>query len=262
MPRRRGDGLLQVAQPLAKWLGDSPLPAWTADIEIEFMIELLGSQPSQPVAREWLLKRQREQLEAELHRLGASAVEASAAATALVEETAEGLTEESLPLNPTMFYREPGTGRPVLADYQWVGYLKDRISGYRMRRPARRGTGTALIQPEEVAAHCWVEPRWITLYRPDGTPVEAPEEELCQRPLRRSGMGKDITAIAASEQILPPFRCQFRLVVTSPLDGHLITPTHVALALAIGRYHGFGQWRGGGKGRFTVLRYDVEGWEE
>ena len=264
MTRRKSEAasarLVEVADALLPWLRELP-PAWAADVEVEFFVEVLGSQPSLPIAREWLLKRQKDTLSTELQKIGASALESDEIAAALVEETGAAIPDEPLPLNPTVFYRDRWTGRPVFADYQWVGFFKDRISVYRMRRPARRGTGTALIRPEDVASYLSVWPRWIPLYRPDGSPVEAPEEELCQRPLRRRGIGKDVTAIAASEQILPPFRCQFRVVVFSPDDGHVITPSHVALALALGRYHGFLQWRNGGKGRFTVTRFDVQGWD-
>ncbi|MCS7295537.1 MAG: hypothetical protein NZ761_09090 [Dehalococcoidia bacterium] len=245
----------EVVSPLSRWLRDRATVHWEADVTVVFVTQLLGSTPPPGVGLDFLTERQKEKLREEL------------GPEAPVDELlAEPVAEPAAAEETTGFTCFPRVeGRPVLLDYQWKGYFKEKLEQLRLTRPSFRGKGqTARLRPEDVTQYLFVLPSTLFLETPDGEPVTEERVGLYVRPVRfRSRYGATQTALSVSEALQPPIVCRYRLEVRRPVTGETIwTPYQVAQMLELGERHGFGQFRNGGFGRFLVQEFEVRGWDE
>lgn len=147
---------------------------------------------------------------------------------------AEAVEEKAMTVFPRM-----DDGTPFVWDYQWKGFFKDSCG---MLRRADGSKSKALkAYKKEIDGLVFVEPRRIPLVLPDGGDIGE-----CQRPLRASTAQGERIALAHSETV-PAGTVQELDVVLLKDD---LEP-YVREWLDYGRYHGTGQWRNSGKGRFV-----------
>lgn len=248
---------------LEPWLEHS-VQAFEVAVRVMFTRNVLATWPASDVATHWLLSRQRERIIEEQRRQGLSPVEAEQAAERLLAaefDVPEGMED---PVGLTVFPRLGN--KPVVLDYQWRGFFKEALEALRLTRPGRRKE-RVLLHRGDVALYLHVVPEAIVFVREDGREVTEDEIVLFSRPVQRRQYGAGATsAIKTSEMLIAsaekPLYQEFVIRALRPVDGHIWRPHDVAQLLAFGEHYGFQGWRGGGFGRFTVLRFDVTGWEE
>lgn len=233
---------------------------WKADVTIEFISPVLGSQPSTNIGLAHLRTKQIRQLARELKKVLRSEEQANEVARAEIMETLESLAEQKeQEENVTVFPRDR-EGRIVLLSHQIEGYLKERAQLLRPQRPSRRGSGQALLTRQDVVSYLFVLPDVIPLLRPDGSVVTEEDIKIYQRPLRRDGgaPGKQAVAIAYSEIVEPPVVASFTVEAHGPLSGEPVwEPEHLEALLEYGERYGLGQFRNGGYGRFILTSFTV-----
>lgn len=140
---------------------------------------------------------------------------------------------EQLEKGTTAFHKL--NGKPIFYDYQVKGFLKNAgqvFNGLRNVKNLR----------SKVENLVFIMPRQIEIHMPDGGEIT-----FCERPLRAQTMQGPRTSLARSEQ-LPDgswFECVLKIY-----DGPISEPLINDL-LSYGADVGIGQWRGGGRGRFT-----------
>ena len=189
-------------------------------VKVEYTEELLGTASANPdIHSEFVASKAPDapSMEEEVAALGAEAVEGKAT---------------------TVFPRlEDGT--PFTWDYQWKGFFKDSCG---MLRRAD-GTKSAKLRAfkKEIDGLVFVEPRKVPLVLPDGAAVGE-----CQRPLRASTAQGERVALAHSETVPAGTVQEFDVVLLKEDLEPLVREW-----LEYGAYHGTGQWRNAGKGRFA-----------
>ena len=129
-------------------------------------------------------------------------------------------------------------GEPCTYDYQWRGFFKEACG------MLRRGTGykSAKLKAykKEIDGLVFVEPRMIPLVLPHGGEVGR-----CQRPLRAQTMQGDRVALANSETVPAGTVQEFDVILLKDDLEPMVLEW-----LDYGKYHGTGQWRNSGKGKF------------
>lgn len=183
-------------------------------LKVTFLTPVLGTQPQKDVASEYLGEK-----------VGVRADEL---------ETLPELLEKGT----TVFHRLPDTHEPLYYDFHVLGLLKEAGQAFNGKE------GLPKNLRSKVATYAFVRPRRIMLRLPDGAPLNGEYEE---RPLRAQTQQGPRTALARSEK-LPEgtsFTCEVGLL---PSD---VTEKVLRELLDYGIVKGFGQWRGGGWGRFT-----------
>lgn len=193
-------------------------------VTIEFITEVLGSSPA----------------DKNLH----SEYIASKAPDAKSKEeeiAAMGVTE-AINKDMTIFPKFED-GKPYFWDYQVRGFFKgacgflQRCKGEEISKESCK-----LKAYKKIIDGCiFVEPRKI--------PIEmAGEMTNCERPLRAQTAQGERVALANSEEIPAGSRITFNVLCLS--DAYAAA---VKEWLSYGYFHGMGQWRNGGKGRFKVV---------
>ena len=147
---------------------------------------------------------------------------------------AEAVEEKAM----TVFPKEDG--KPFTWDYQWKGFFKDSCG--MLRRADGTKSSKIKAYKKEIDGLVFVEPRKIPLVLPDGGAVGE-----CQRPLRASTAQGERIALAHSETVPAGTTQEFDIII---LRDDL--QEAVVEWLSYGRYHGTGQWRNSGKGRFEA----------
>lgn len=164
------------------------------------------------------------------------------------EEEADGVDMDEKGL--TVFPRD-SQEQLCLMDYQVKGFLKSALLTLRHQL----GIASAKAKAD---VYLFVEPRYIPIRR-HGQPV-LDEDEVLERPLRAQTMQGERVSLAASEMLQDPWEIELEITLL-PNDGTAksrpLTWEAVETALNYGAYHGLGQWRNAGYGRFRWERTDV-----
>jgi hypothetical protein len=155
----------------------------------------------------------------------------------------------------TVFPRN-NAGEPCFFDYQLRGFFKESCSmlarsngvdenGKKSRKKAVTLSGMETAYKKLVDGNIFVYPRKVPIcYEGDMS--------LCQRPLRASTPQGERITLACSEEIPEGAVIEFDVKIMRDHDVDL-----VAEWMAYGEYHGMGQWRNSGKGRFMVEKFVV-----
>ena len=189
-------------------------------VSVEFIEELLGTASANAeIHSEFIASKapDAQSIEEEVAAIGADAVE-----------------EKSMTIFPKL---EDGT--PFIYDYQWKGYFKDSCG--MLRRASGYKSKNLKAYKKEIDGLVFVEPRKIPLILPDGGSVGD-----CQRPLRAQTAQGERIALAHSETVPEGTRQEFDVVILKDDLEPLVIEW-----LEYGAYHGTGQWRNSGKGRFV-----------
>ena len=197
-------------------------------VKVRYTEELLGTASADPeLHRKFIASKAPDaaKLEDEVAALGVDAVE-----------------EKAMTVFPRM---EDGT--PFTWDYTWKGFFKDSC-GMLRRADDSKSKGLKAFK-KEIDGLIFVEPRKIPLKLPDGAEVGS-----CQRPLRASTPQGERVALANSETVPAGTTQEFDVVLLkADLEGYVLE------WLDYGRYHGTGQWRNSGAGRFVYEAFDEDG---
>ena len=188
----------------------------TFSLSIELITELLGSQPTKDVTTKYLAKR---------------------SGVAIPDDEIETLPD-ALEQFTTVFHHL-ADGAPCLYDYQVKGMLKESAE-------VLNGIHGVKALRSKVESTVFISPRRIRLSLPSGQDID-----YLERPLRAQTARGPRVALARSE-MLPTgttLRCGVEII-----DSKGITETILRELLDYGYYHGLGQWRTGGCGRF---RYEL-----
>lgn len=187
----------------------------TYKLKVTFLVGPLGTQPQKDVATEYITSKAADPTTGELPA-----------------DELETLPE-ALEKGTTAFHKL--NGQPIYYDYQVKGFLKDAGQVFN----GLRGVKNLRSKLDNLV---FVEPRQIALNMPDGAAIT-----FCERPLRAQTAQGPRTSLARSEELPAGTRFECRLVV---YDGPISEPLLRDL-LSYGERKGFGQWRNGGRGRFT-----------
>ena len=124
---------------------------------------------------------------------------------------------------------------PILFDYQVRGFFKEACG---MLRKVE-GTASSKLKAfkKEIDGLIFVEPRQIKL--------EGELGESCQRPLRASTAQGERIALSNSETMKAGTTATFTVICMVDKDVELVKEW-----LDYGYWHGLGQWRNSGKGRY------------
>lgn len=145
--------------------------------------------------------------------------------------------------------------KPILYDYQIRGFFKDS-AGFikkiasdddKAASKSKKNKEEPAYKTFKLTAHkkavdglIFVKPRMIELKLPDGAKITH-----CQRPLRAATPQGERIALANSEAVPAGTTCEFEVICLK--DDHM---DMVKEWLDYGEYHGIGQWRNSGKGKF------------
>lgn len=229
-------------------LENHPLIDKTFLATLYFETELLGSQPTQNIAIEFVKSRQIDALASDLKKDGLNHTAAVAAATEQVNATLDDGDDASGPLHITGFASD-ARGLHLWA-HQLKGLIKGTSKTFALKVPGKvKGDASATTDIQTkvyVRAVDWSQR--IPLMR-EGQRITEPDR-LYERPLRAQTPQGPRVSIAVSECLDPPVSCTFRIVT---LRGSRITREHLDTILSVGEFEGLGQWRSGGKGVFTYM---------
>lgn len=135
-------------------------------------------------------------------------------------------------------------GTPHFWDYHIRGFLKESAAAI---------TGKALTAyKSKIDRWVFVGPRRLPFYR-DGAVILSPESK-CERIVRAMTMQGPRTTPKKSETMLPGASLRFTITVL-PLGEREFTSEVLKSWFDYGQYCGFGEWRSGSNGRFTVTNW-------
>lgn len=186
----------------------------TYKLTVKFITGPLGTQPQRDVATEYITSKVADE-------------------NGNLPEDEVGTLPEELERGTTAFHKLDG--QPIFYDYQVKGFLKDAGGVF-------NGLRNVKALKSKIDNLVFVEPRQIALDLPAGAPIT-----FCERPLRAQTAQGPRTSLARSEQLPDGTSFTCRLVV---YDGPISEPLLRDL-LSYGEKKGMGQWRNGGRGRFT-----------
>lgn len=187
-------------------------------VKITLLEEMLGTAPPDP----------------EVYR---AYIASKAPDAATVEDEVESLgVDAAADSKMTIFHRDQD-GNPFLYDYQIRGFFKEACSALRM--VPKKKSATLKAYKKVIDLTILVDERMI--------PVEM-EGEIgkCERTLRAETMQGPRTALASSETVPAGATLTFTVRCLNPDHAK-----YVREWLNYGRYHGLGQWRNSGKGKFS-----------
>ena len=154
-------------------------------------------------------------------------------------EEVEAIGADAVEEKVTTVFPRLDDGTPFVYDYQWKGYFKDSCG--MLRRASGYKSKNLKAYKKEIDGLVFVEPRKIPLVMPEGETVGD-----CQRPLRAQTAQGERVALAHSETVPAGTTQEFDVVILKDDLEPLIIEW-----LEYGAYHGTGQWRNSGKGRFV-----------
>lgn len=165
-------------------------------------------------------------------------------ATTIEDEVAavgvDGVVEKS-----TTVFPRTAEGVPFIYDYQWRGYFKETCSFLRKIS----GTASSKIKAfkKQIDGLIFVKDRQ--------NPINVSGDiTLCQRPLRAQTPQGERVSLSCSEAIPVGSTNEFTVICMVDDDEKLIREW-----LDYGYYHGTGQWRNSGKGKFVWEELDDDG---
>ena len=141
----------------------------------------------------------------------------------------------------TVFRRIGDNGPPCITDYMVRGFFKAACGA--LRRSSKTESSKVTAYKRVVDTNVFIVEREIPLALPDGTEIE-----YLERPLRADTAQGPRVAIACSESAPENTSLSFTVEVLAECK---ITEKVLREWLDYGRYHGLGQWRGGGYGCFA-----------
>lgn len=194
------------------------------DVEVTYIDEVLGTSSADPNIHEEFIASK------------------APDAKSREEEVAAIGVEEAVEKAMTVFPRTDD-GRPFMWDYQWKGFFKDAC-GMLRRADATKSKGLKAYK-KEIDGLVFVAPRKIPFELPEGGEVGS-----CQRPLRAQTAQGERVALANSETVPEGTSMRFSVVVMRKELVPLVVEW-----LDYGMFHGSGQWRNSGKGRFAYRAY-------
>lgn len=176
---------------------------------------------------------------------------------ATVSEEVASVGVDEVVNNGTTVFPRTDKGEPFMYDYQIRGYFKE-TAGFMNRnekgKQSEKGADSKKKNPKILTAHkkaidgsLFVEPRKIVMNMSGAM-------GYCERPLRGQTAQGERIALARSETIPAGSTCEFTVVC---MDESL--ETFVYDWLEYGKYHGTGQWRNSGKGKFLYEILDENG---
>lgn len=165
----------------------------------------------------------------------------------MIETEVEEMTEKQT----TVFPRNPD-GSLFCWDYQVRGFFKEALwLGCELGDPAM-GTLSKWTIKRCVDSLLFVAERRIPFLTPDDKPIT--QVELLERPLRATTMRGERICLARSEVVCAGSKLSFTVQWLPCKDNkskYNIKREAVVWALDYAALKGFGQWRGGGFGRFS-----------
>lgn len=133
-------------------------------------------------------------------------------------------------------------GRPHLKDYHFKGFLKEAAK-------AKKQSGTVKQLRSKVVQFLFVSP--VVLYFSDDN-LKSDALEVFERPLRAETARGPRTTIARSDVVPAGTQISFTIQSLNPA----MTEKIISQLLWYGQYMGLGCFRGGGWGRFTVVKFE------
>jgi hypothetical protein len=155
---------------------------------------------------------------------------------------------ESAEIKGTTGFHKDEQGRPFVRDYQMRGYIKESLGA--LKQMPHSVAAKIPTHKQKVDLFFFVYPRVIPLIIPEGQSIG-----VCQRSLRAETMQGPRTTVVQSESV--PLGTSMEFVVASAVDMINIGKSRVGVrdlisqVMDYGIFHGFGQWRNSGKGRFN-----------
>lgn len=154
-----------------------------------------------------------------------------------VNEEAEAIpVDEALEKGTTVFPRT-ADDKPFLYDYQIRGYFKESCKFLKKVEGTKSSKEKAYKQ--KIDGLIFVKDRQNVINTDK-------EIGICERPLRASTPQGERISLSRSESIAEGATIEFTVVCMVDSDIDLVKEW-----LDYGRFHGTGQWRNSGKGRFT-----------
>lgn len=194
-------------------------------VRVLFVENVLGTAPNAEVYEEFLAKN------------------APDAPTRKEEVEALGV-DEMVEKGTTVFPRMKD-GSPFIYDYQWKGFFKEKCSF--LKKVTGSISGKITAHKKKIDGTIFVFPRKCKI-------TYVGDIDLCQRPLRASTAQGDRVALSCSEEIARRSMCEFNVKCMVPGDDKAVREW-----LNYGEYHGTGQWRNSGKGKFLWQELDDAG---
>lgn len=164
--------------------------------------------------------------------------------TSIEDEVAAVGVDEYAEKTTTVFPRTE-EGKPFIYDYQWKGYFKETCS-FLKKVTGTASSGIKAFKKEIDGLIFIKERKSIIELSGDIT--------LCQRPLRAQTAQGERISLSCSEAVPAGSTNTFTVQCMVDKDEALIREW-----LDYGFYHGTGQWRNSGKGRFVWEELDEEG---
>lgn len=180
---------------------------------------------------------------------------------AIAGEMTQEEIEEQIDKQTTVFPRHPkDKGNNCFCyDYQWRGFFKEALAlGTEIGEEAVKGLSKWTVK-KTVDSMVFITERRIDFVGEDGKPIV--EVKQLERPLRAQTMRGERICLARSEIIPAGTTLQFHLKWLenkNTKSTQKVTEDALVWALNYGALKGFGQWRGGGYGRFTYTIEEVD----
>jgi len=193
----------------------------TYNLKVRFITGPLGTQPQREVAEEFLVARAIE---------GGAAIVTPNGVQLPEDEVAT--IDQNVERGTTAFHKFQG--KPVYFDYQIKGFLKDAGLAF-------NGLSNVKNLRSKIDNYVFIEPRMIFLNFEGSI-------QYCDRPLRAMTAQGPRVSLARSEELPPDtwFECQIKTYDNGPITENILRQL-----LSYGEDKGMGQWRNGGRGRFT-----------
>lgn len=186
--------------------------------------------------------------------LGTKAADPAVFATYIATKRPEGpstdelASAESAEIKGTTGFHKDTAGNPFIYDYQIRGFLKESLGALK-QIPNSKVCGIPTYK-QKVDLFFFVYPRLIPLVIPDGQSIG-----VCERSLRAETMQGPRMTVVRSEEV--PIGTAMEFEVASVIEKvkigerSVLVEDVIAQTMDYGLFHGFGQWRNSGKGRFT-----------
>lgn len=165
-------------------------------------------------------------------------------ASTIEDEVASIGVDEYAERQMTVFPRT-SNGKPFIYDYQWKGYFKETCSF--LKKVPDTASSKIKAFKKQIDGLIFIKERQCVI-NVNGNIT------LCQRPLRAQTAQGERVSLSCSESIPAGSVCEFTMVLMVDSDEKLIREW-----LDYGYYHGTGQWRNSGKGRFLWEELDDAG---